>query len=87
MVERNTVVNEPVALFYKGTKVLAQEIAYLEDTFKNAMKFNLDYNLVLQKATPPSLISRPPIIFGTIFFLIGIFLLINRIKYQLILQQ
>lgn len=87
MVEGNTVVNEPVALFYKGTKVLTQEIAYLEESLKNAMKFNLDYNLVLEKATTPSLISKPPIIFGTICLLIGIFSSLIIILFRYLLLQ
>ena len=74
MPDVNSVVNEPKTLFYRGSKVLEKQLEHLRLLEKNTIQHNLDYNPILDKASPLVLISTPPkklIIPG---FFIGIFL-------------
>ena len=87
MVEGNSIVNEPTALFYMGTKALTQEIKYLEYLLNNSRNLDLNYNLILEKATTPSLVSKPPIIFAAISLLIGIFLSLIIIICRFLLSK
>ncbi|MAV79878.1 MAG: hypothetical protein CMC22_07050 [Flavobacteriaceae bacterium] len=82
MVEGNTVVNEPEALFYRGSKVLKKQLDHLESLKSELNEFTLDYNLILDKASPLVLTSTPSKNFIIPSFFIGIlfscFILIIR---------
>jgi hypothetical protein len=64
------VVNEPNALFYKGTKVLTQQITYLNKLLNETKNLTLDYNPILEKASSGSLITKSPIIYAVITLLL-----------------
>jgi LPS O-antigen subunit length determinant protein (WzzB/FepE family) len=68
-----SVVNEPDALFYKGTKVLTQQITYLNKLLNETKNLTLDYNPILEKASTESLITKSPIIYAAITLLLGLF--------------
>ncbi len=65
-------VNEPYALFYKGTKVLTQKITYLNKILNETKNLTLDYNSILEQASRGSLIAKSPIIYATIALLLGL---------------
>jgi LPS O-antigen subunit length determinant protein (WzzB/FepE family) len=66
-------VNEPDALFYKGSKVLTQQITYLNMLLNETKNLTLDYNPILEQASSGSLITMPPKTHVVIFFLLGLF--------------
>ena len=67
------VVNEPDALFYKGSKVLTQQITYLNKLLNETKNLTLDYNPILEQASSGSLITKSPIIYAVIALLLGFF--------------
>jgi hypothetical protein len=73
MVDGRSVVNEPDALFYKGTKVLTQQITYLNKLLNETKNLTLDYNPILEQASSGLLITKSPIIYAAIAFLLGLF--------------
>jgi hypothetical protein len=73
MVEGRTVINEPHALFYKGTKVLAQRIIYLNQFLNKTKNLTIDFNPILQQASSSTLIKKHPIIYAGIALLLGLF--------------
>jgi LPS O-antigen subunit length determinant protein (WzzB/FepE family) len=72
-VEGRSVFNEPDALFYKGTKVLTQQITYLNKLLNETKNLTLDYNPILEQASSPALITKSPIIYAAIALLLGLF--------------
>jgi LPS O-antigen subunit length determinant protein (WzzB/FepE family) len=74
MSEGKPAVNDTNELFYKGIKVLSQQIIYLEKELNQIKKFNIDYNLILDKSFSPQKISNSPILIMIIAFIFGIFL-------------
>ena len=73
MPESRIVVNDPQALFYKGTIVLTQQITNLNKLLNEAKNLTLDYNPILEQASSGSLISKSPIIYAAIALLLGLF--------------
>ena len=71
--EGQSLVNEPGALFYKGTKVLTQKITYLNNILNETKNSTLDYNPILEQASSGSLITKSPIIYAAIALLLGLF--------------
>ena len=71
--EGRSVVNEPDALFYKGTKFLIQRITYLNKLLNESKNLTLDYNPILEQAVSGSLITVPPKIYSVIALLLGLF--------------
>jgi hypothetical protein len=67
-----SVVN-PDALFYKGTKVLTQQITYLNKLLNETKNLTLDYNPILEQASNGSLITNSPIIYASVALLLGLF--------------
>jgi len=65
--------NETDALFYKGSKVLTQEIINLNMSLNKIKNLRLDYNPILQEALSGSLINESPIIYAVITLLLGLF--------------
>jgi LPS O-antigen subunit length determinant protein (WzzB/FepE family) len=64
------VVNEPEALFYKGTKVLAQNIIYFKRLLQKLENDQFNYNPILDKASLPVLQNTSV----NLFFVSGLFL-------------
>lgn len=54
--EGRSVVNEPDELFYKGTKVLSQQLIYLNKLLNENKNLRLDYDPILEQASGGSLI-------------------------------
>ena len=73
MLEGRSVVNEPDALFYKGTKVLMQQITYLNKLLNETKNLTLDYNPILEQASSGSLITKSPINYAVIALFLGLF--------------
>jgi hypothetical protein len=73
MVEGRSVVNEPDALFYKGSLVLTQQITNLNKLLNETKNLTLDYNPILEQASSPALITKSPIIYAAIALLLGLF--------------
>lgn len=71
----NTVVNEPQALFYKGSKVLSLKKHYLEELLKEIDNSNIfNYNPIIAKASNSTLVTKSSaIIFMSIAFAVGLF--------------
>ena len=47
-------INEPESLFYKGSKVLKQDIIYLQRLLQKLEDGQFNYNLILDKASLPA---------------------------------
>jgi hypothetical protein len=73
MTEGRSVFNEPEALFYRGTKVLSQELIYLTKLLNETNNLTLDYNPILEQASRESLITKSPIIFVFLGLVLGLF--------------
>lgn len=71
IVEGRSIVNEPNALFYKGTKVLKQELIFLEQALNNTENIEFDYEPILESATEPVRIGMSPLIYSILAFFIG----------------
>jgi hypothetical protein len=65
---------EPEALFYRGTKVLSQELIYLNLLLNDVKNTTYDNNIILHKATPAMLITKEPHFIMVISFIFGLFL-------------
>jgi LPS O-antigen subunit length determinant protein (WzzB/FepE family) len=71
---QNQVINEPEALFYKGTKVLSQNIIIYQKLLQKLENDQFNYNLILDKGIPPEIITMPSYFFFSIGLVIGFFL-------------
>ena len=71
--EGNSVVNEPQALFYKGSKVLSLQKFYLEELLKETDIFALNYDPILEQASNATLITKSANTFAAIAFALGLF--------------
>ena len=71
--EGNSVVNEPQALFYKGSKVLSQQKFYLEKKLKEIDNYTFNYNPILEQASNPTLATKSPSNFMVTAFALGLF--------------
>lgn len=69
----NSVVNEPEALFYKGSKVPSKQKSYLEALLKETDNNTFDYNPILEQSSDPELVTKSAIICMTIAFALGLF--------------
>ena len=86
MVDGNSVVNEPEALFYRGSKVLEKQLTHLRDLKSKINEYSLNYNLILDKASPIAQISTPAKNFIIPSFFVGMllsfFILLVRNSYK-----
>jgi LPS O-antigen subunit length determinant protein (WzzB/FepE family) len=55
---QNTVMNEPEALFYRGSKVLSQQILFFNKQIASLNTDKFDYNPLLDQASFPSPVSK-----------------------------
>ena len=74
LVEGNSVISEPTALFYKGTKVLEQQILHLEEDLNYLSNSKFDYKVVLDRPSGKVLANNQ--LYKNLFkgLLFGIFL-------------
>ena len=82
-----SVVNEPNALFYKGTKVLTKKITYLNKSLNEIKNLKLDYNPILQHASSGSLITKSPKIYAAITLLGGLFFSLIIVLIRSVIQR
>ena len=59
-------------LFYQGTKILSEKIAYQNKILKENKDKIINYNPILDKASKANLISKSPTIYGAIAFILGL---------------
>jgi len=71
---QNQVVNEPEALFYKGTKVLSQSIIIDKKLLQKLENDQFNYDLILDKGIAIKINTMPSYSFFLIGLLIGFFL-------------
>ena len=57
-VGNTSVVNEPDALFYKGSRVLTIKLENLQNTLEEIQSFQLEYNPIVDKASSSVIISK-----------------------------
>jgi LPS O-antigen subunit length determinant protein (WzzB/FepE family) len=72
--KQNLVVNEPEALFYKGTKVLTQSIIIDKKLLQKLENDQFNYNFILDKGTTFEINRKPPYFSFLIGLFIGFFL-------------
>jgi LPS O-antigen subunit length determinant protein (WzzB/FepE family) len=80
------VVNEPEALFYKGTKVIAENINYLNKRLIKLENDQFDYNVILQKASTLKKPTSLPLYFA-LGLMLGLFLSLGIIFFKGILKK
>jgi hypothetical protein len=73
MIEGRGVINEPEALFYKGAKVLSQELIFLNDLLDETQNLKLDYSPIIERTLSKPLITQSPKIFVFIGLVLGFF--------------
>jgi len=78
---------ESSALFYKGTKVLTQEITYLNKLLNEVKNLTLDYNPILEQASRGSLITKSPLIYAVFALLLGLFFSFLFILFRNLLKK
>jgi hypothetical protein len=83
----NAVVNEPTALFYKGTKVLSERLVHLNELLNKTKSITLGYNPILEKASNALLITRSLFTILAFFFWTGFFFSIIIIFIKLLLKN
>lgn len=83
----NTVLNEPDALFYKGTKVLSQQISQFKKILPKINISEIDYNLILDKASVPSSVSKSQFLYALAGLVFGFFLSLIIIFLKNILKS
>ena len=71
--EARVMINEPYPLFYKGTKVLSQEIVFLNNLLNETENLKLDYNQIVEKVSSPLLIMHSTKIIVSISLILGLF--------------
>ena len=86
-IEGTKVVNEPDALFYKGTKVLSEQILNLEKLLDQIKDFNLKYSPIAEIDLSVYLVSKSVFKFAINGLMIGIFLFIMIVYIRSILQK
>jgi LPS O-antigen subunit length determinant protein (WzzB/FepE family) len=80
-------INEPREEYYKGTKVLQSEIDNLDNLIVEAKNLKLDFNPILDRASNPIAISRSPLKFGILGFIMGLFLSLIYIMARNVLKS
>lgn len=73
MIEGRGLINEPEALFYKGTKVLSQQLIFLNNLLDETQNLKLDYNPILESTSSAPFIKQSPKIFLFIGLALGLF--------------
>jgi capsular polysaccharide biosynthesis protein len=81
------VITEPEALFYKGTKVLSENLNYINKRLIKLENDQFNYNIILQKASTLKITNPVPLnfVFGLILGLILSLVIIylkNILKYD-----
>ena len=81
------VVNEPDALFYKGTKVISENLSYLNKKLIKLENDKFDYDIILQKSITLLNNSRSLSLFFSLGLIFGLFLSLGFIFFKGILKK
>jgi hypothetical protein len=73
LIEGRGIMNEPETLFYKGTKVLSQQIFFYNNLLNETKNFTLDYNPILESISNAEVTAQPTKIFVSIGLVLGLF--------------
>jgi LPS O-antigen subunit length determinant protein (WzzB/FepE family) len=71
---RNTIANSPEFLFYRGSKILTQQITNFEKMLSNLENNKLNYNPILDKASVLSVVSKFSFLYIVAGLIFGFFL-------------
>jgi len=83
----NTVLNESDILFYNGTKVLSKQISQLKKKLPKINISEIDYDVILDKASVPSRVSKPLFLYPLAGLVFGFFLSLIIIFFKNILKS
>lgn len=72
-------------LFFKGSIILAEQLAFLKKEFNRIEKFSFDKNIFLQKPSAPTMITKSETFFAVVATVLGIFISIFLVLIRLIL--
>ena len=85
--DKNQVVNEPEDLFYKGTKILSQEIIYLKKVLIKLENDQFDYDFISDKPLNSPVNKMPNLLYFAIGLMLGLFLSLVIIFFMGILRN
>ena len=81
------VVNEPEALFFKGTKVISESLSYLNKRLIKLENDKFDFNIIQQKPMTIATNSMSLNLYFTIGLILGLFLSLGIILFKNILKN
>jgi len=73
LTEGRVMMNEPEPLFYKGTKVLSQQIFFYNNLLNETKNFTLDYNHILESVSKETVTTQSTTTFVSIGLVLGLF--------------
>ena len=87
MTNSNQVINEPQDLFYKGSKIISQEIIYLKKLLTKLENEQFNFEIILDKSSNYSFNTTPNLLYFVIGLMIGLFLSLVIIFCKSILKS
>ena len=87
MINSNQVINEPQDLFYKGSKIMSQEIIYLKKLLTKLENEQFNFEIILDKSLNYSFNTTPNHLYFVIGLMIGLFLSLVIIFCKSILKS
>jgi LPS O-antigen subunit length determinant protein (WzzB/FepE family) len=87
MNQRNQVVNEPEDLFYKGSKILSQEIIYAKKLLIKLENDQFNFNIISDKSLNSPVKKMPNLTYFAIGLMFGLFLSSGIIFFKDILKN
>ena len=83
----NQVVNEPQDLFYKGSKIISQEITYLKKLLIKLENEQFNFEIILDKPSYYPVNTMSNLLNFVIGLMIGLFLSLGIIFFKSILKS
>ena len=87
MNQTNQVVNEPEDLFYKGSKILSQEIIYLKRLLMKLENDQFNFDIISDKPLNSPFKEMPNLAYFAIGLMFGLFLSLGIIFFKDILKN
>ena len=84
---QNQVINEPLDLFYKGSKIIAQEIYYLKKLLIKLENEQFDYEFISEKPLNSLIDVRTGSLYFQLGLMLGLFLSLGIIFFKHILRN
>jgi hypothetical protein len=85
--QTNQVVNEPEDLFYKGSKILLQEIIYLKKLLIKLENDKFNFEIISDKSLNSPVMKIPNLAYFVIGLMLGLFLSLGIIFFKGILKN